>query len=159
MPASVSLAGGWSFSCLLIQMWDIYHVSSWQKCLILKPKTLQNNNDILLYPCAFTLTVGNIWCWTSGLPAGGHYQHHCTEGSAPCSQTRAVQSYWGSSRYTDETLEPAAIQLCSPQEEAAGGSRTLQKGKNTHLTQHWCLSFSHPIQISLLQYPKQKSNP
>lgn len=81
-----------------------------------------------------SLIVGNIRCWTSGVPAGGHHQHHRTEGSAPRSQTRAVQSHRGSSCYTDETLEPAAVQLRSPQEEAAGGSGALQKGENTFHT-------------------------
>lgn len=139
-------------------MWDTNHIF-YYRCiqeyyLILKLGLENNKWSFAVRLHILSLTVGNIWCWTSGIPAGGHHQHHCAEGSASGSQTRAVQSHWGSSRYTDETLEPAAVQLCSSQEEAAGGSGTLQKGKNAHLTQHLSLTFSHLIQRSSSQSSK-----
>lgn len=75
------------------------------------------------------LSAGDVWCRSPGLPAGGHHQHYSSQGPTTGSQARPIKSHRSPSRCLDEALEPAAVQLSCSQEEASGGSRALQKGK------------------------------
>lgn len=82
----------------------------------------------------FFSSAGNIWRRSAGFPAGGHHQHHCSEGPAAHCQARPVQSHRGSPCGSDKTLEPAAVQLCCTKEEASWGPGALQKGWGSRLS-------------------------